>query len=735
VISGRLLWLAAALPAALAAQQVTPHIGYVYPAGGRQGTTVQITVGGQFIDGATQVILSGSGIQAKIVNFEKPLTQGQFNRIREQLQELAEKKKTNPSKYTEADEKTVADIRKKLGTLIRRPVAPAIVERATLQVTIAADAPLGEREIRLGTAIGLTNPLVFFVDNLPEFSRRHAKPVDEQARARAVRYREPEDDEQPIKLTLPAIVNGQIRAGTVDKFPFQAKKGEHLVVAASARELIPYISDAVPGWFQATLGIYDAKGRELDYADHYTFHPDPVLYYEIPADGEYTLEVKDSIYRGREDFVYRIAIGELPFITGVFPLGTNAKSKNTTVELKGWNLPVSKVKLKAGQTPDVRGAIRKVQFATDTLPEVTAKPSIGQMKNAQKVKLPSIVNGRIEKPGEWDIFRFDGRAGEEVVAEVVARRLDSPLDSILKLTDAAGKQLAMNDDTEDKGAGMLTHHADSYLKFKLPSSGTYYLHLGDSQQKGGPLYAYRLRISHPRPDYELRVTPASISARAGSTVPITVHALRHDGFSDEIALKLKDAPAGYLLSGAAIPAGQDRVRLTLTVPGGRTEKPVKLHLEGRAMVQGKEVKKAAVAAEDMMQAFYYHHLVASSDWMVRILGSMRGSNAWKPVEKRVQVPIGGTAPVQVFVPTGRFNGSVQLALNEPPEGMTIENVNQLKDGFAIMLHADKDKLKPGVKGNLIVEAYMERSTPGTLNKRRQGLGNLPAIPFEVTEAR
>jgi hypothetical protein len=719
----------------LAAQQITPHIGYVYPAGGRQGTTVQVTVGGQFLDGATQVIVSGPGIQAKIVNFDKPLTQGQFNRMREQLQELQQKKKTNPSKYTAADEKTVADIIKKLGTLIRRPVAPAIVERVTLQVTVSPDAPLGEREIRLGSSAGLTNPLVFCVGNLPEFSRRPAKPVDEQVLSRARRYRPPEEPETPIKLTLPAIVNGQIAAGTVDKFPFHAAKGQHLVVAASARELIPYISDAVPGWFQATLGIYDAHGRELNYADHYTFHPDPVLYYEIPADGEYTLEVKDSIYRGREDFVYRIAIGELPFITGVFPLGTKAGSKSTTVELKGWNLPVSKVKLKAGQTPDVLGAIRKVPFATDTLPEVTAKASNGQMKSAQKVKLPLIVNGRIEKPGEWDIFRFDGRAGEEIVAEVVARRLDSPLDSILKLTDAQGKQLAMNDDTEDKGSGMLTHHADSFIQFKLPANGTYYVHLSDSQQKGGPLYAYRLRLSHPRQDYELRVTPASISARAGATVPITVYALRHDGFAGEISLKLKEPPAGYLLSGAAIPAGEDKVRLTLTVPGGRTEKPIKLHLEGRATVQGKEVKKAAVAAEDMMQAFYYHHLVASSDWMVRILGNMRGANAWKPVEKRVQVPTGGTAPVQVFVPSGRFNGSVQLALNEPPEGMSIQTVDQLRDGFAITLHADKDKLKPGAKGNLIVEAYMERSTPGTLNKRRQPLGNLPAIPFEVTEAR
>jgi hypothetical protein len=723
------------LLAALQAQQNTPHIGYIYPAGGRQGTVVQITVGGQYLDGANQVLMSGAGIQAKVVNYQKPLTQGQVNQLREKLQELADKKKETPAKYTAADENTAAELRLKIAAAVLRPVAPAIVEQVTVQVTLAPDGALGEHELRLNASAGLTNPLIFCVDQLPEFSKRPAKPVDELILARPARLRPPEEPEPPIQLTLPAIVNGQIMPGKVDRFRFHARKGQRLVVEARARELIPYISDAVPGWFQATAGLYDAHGKELAYADHYSFHPDPVLYYEIPADGEYTLEVKDSIYRGREDFVYRVAVSELPFVTGIFPLGAKAGAKSTTVELTGWNLPISKVKLKQGQTPEVKGSIRKISFATDNLPEVTAKASIGQLKNAQKVKLPLVVNGRIDKPGDWDIFRFDGRAGEEIVAEVLARRLDSPLDSILILTDAAGKQLALNDDFEDKGAGLLTHQADSLIQCKLPSNGTYYLHLGDAQHKGGPLYAYRLRISHPRPDYDLRVTPASLNARAGSIVPITVYALRHDGFADEIGLKLKDAPGGYVLSGAIVPAGENKVRLTLTIPGGRTDKPVKLHLEGRAMVQGKEVRKMAVASEDMMQAFFYHHLVASSDWIVRILGNSRGSNAWKPVEKRVQVPAGGAAPVQLLVPAGRFSETVLLALNEPPEGMTIDTVNQMREGFAIVLHADRDKLKPGVKGNLIVDAFLERSTPGTLNKRRQPLGTLPAIPFEVTEPR
>ena len=62
---------------------------------------------------------------------------------------------------------------------------------------------------------------------------------------------------------------------------------------------------------------------------------------------------------------------------------------------------------------------------------------------AQPVTLPVIVNGRIDRPGDCDVFRFEGRAGQKIVAEVDARKLDSPLDSVLKLTDADGRQLAV----------------------------------------------------------------------------------------------------------------------------------------------------------------------------------------------------------------------------------------------------------------------------------------------------
>ena len=208
----------------------------------------------------------------------------------------------------------------------------------------------------------------------------------------------------------------------------------------------------------------------------------------------------------------------------------------------------------------------RVSFAIDTLPEVTEKEPNDTAKNAQRVKLPVIVNGRIDRPGDWDVYSFEGRAGQEIVAEVLARRLGSPLDSVLKLTDAKGGQLAFNDDFDDKGAGLLTHQADSLIRATLPATGTYYISIGDAQRKGGSEYGYRLRISPPRPDFDLRVTPSAINGGRGMSIPITVHALRKDGFSGEIAVGLKDAPQGLALEGAVVPAGQDRVRITLTLP-------------------------------------------------------------------------------------------------------------------------------------------------------------------------
>ncbi|MBI5397684.1 MAG: PPC domain-containing protein [Verrucomicrobia bacterium] len=738
---------ALAAPPFASAQQVSARIAYIYPSGGQQGTSFQVEIAGVHLDGVANALVSGSGVQATVIEHIKPLSVEEAGLLMPKMEALMEKKKqaTRPSassNWTAEDEKELAGLREKFSTFIpKAQVNPAIVELVTLQVTIASDAEPGERDLRLRTPLGLTNPRVFCVGQLPEFSRKPART-----------YRQPKDGRGPvvpiaegeIAITLPATVNGQVMPGGADRFRFKARQGQRLVCAISARKLIPYLSDTVPGWFQASLSLLDAKGRELAHAERYSFDPDAMLYFVVPKDGEYVIEIKDGLYRGREDFVYRVMLAELPVVTSIFPLGGPAGAQ-TSVELKGWNLPVARLKMDTkGKEPGIHPLrlpkgnplSNQMPFAVDTLPECLEQEPNNSQAQAQSVALPIIVNGRIDQSGDMDVFRFEGRAGDKIVAEVTARRLNSPLDSVLTLTGASGERLAVNDDHEDKGSGLNTHHADSYLRAKLPANGVYYLHLGDVQHSGGPDYGYRLRISAPRPDFELRMVPSTISARAGTTVPITVYALRKDGFADEIALALKDAPDGFNLGGGRVPANQDRVRLTITFPPTPRREPFSLRLEGRAAIQGRDVSHPAVAAEDMTQAFAYRHLVPVREQRTVVMRRDDNSGSAKLVgESTVRIPVGGTARVRLDTSASPFKATDEYEPGEAPAGVTIQKASSCPEGVELVLHCDATA-KPGLKGNLIVQVFPQGSvasakSDGKGNKRRRQLGVLPAIPVEV----
>jgi hypothetical protein len=402
--------------------------------------------------------------------------------------------------------------------------------------------------------------------------------------------------------------------------------------------LIPYIADAVPGWFQPVLVLYDAKGKEVAFDDDYRFKPDPVILYKVPQDGEYVCAIYDSIYRGREDFVYRISIGERPFVTSHFPLGGQVGAP-VTPKMKGWNLQQAELTVPPNEAgPGIyslvasrKGLVSEpVAFALDTLPEGFDKEPNNTPATAQQVTLPIIINGRIDKPDDWDVFQFSGKSNDTVVAEVQARRLDSPLDSVIKVTDATGQLLAFNDDREDLGAGVNTHHADSWLMAKLPADGNYFVHIGDTARKGGEEYAYRLRISSPQPDFALRVVPSSVSLRGKSTATLTVYAIRKDGFTGSIKLALKDPPTGFSASPVALLGTQVVARLTFKADVTATEEPVSLSIVGSAKAGEKEIVHLAVPAEDRMQAFLWRHLVPASDLKVKVFDP-----DYQPPDRRV----------------------------------------------------------------------------------------------------
>jgi hypothetical protein len=643
-------WLATT-PAARA--QVRPYIGFAYPAGGQQGTTFEVRLGGQGLDGVNAVRVTGSGVTAKVVEYYRRLNNQETQLLNEQLKDLKRattavasamaplmtsetpmmmsatntEKTSTVSGQDEATLKLMAKIEKRTREFVQTPACSAISTLTMVEVTIAPDAEPGEREIRLATPRGVSNPLTFHVGQVPEFSRKPMITATLQVLGKeAQSLRKRPADEVEDRITVPCTVNGQIASGEVNRYRFEARKGQQLVITTLGRQLVPYIADAVPGWFQPVLILYDANGIEVAYNDDYRFKPDPTLFYEVPQDGEYVFAIHDSIFRGREDFVYRITIGELPFVTSIFPLG-GREGEPATIKMKGWNLQEAELtppatEAAAGIHPLVasrKGFVsNRVPFALDTLPECYEKISNNDPAHAQKVTLPIIINGRMEKPDDWDVFQFKGKSNDTVVAEVCARRLDSPLDSVIKLTDAKGTLLAFNDDHEDLGSGLNTHQADSYLMARLPADGTYYVHIGDTARKGGEEYAYRLRISAPQPDFALRVVPSSVSLRSKSTATVSVYAMRKDGFTGPIKLALKVPPAGFSSSPVTLTGTQTMARLTIKTDLVATNEPVSLSVVGSAKIGEKEIAHEAVPAEDRMQAFLWRHLVPAGELKVLV---------------------------------------------------------------------------------------------------------------------
>jgi len=88
---GKVLLVTLALSAASVSGQSSanvPQIGYLYPAGGQAGSVIQITAGGQFLRGPTAVHVSGAGVRAKVIKFQKE----QRDLLQKRLKEVRDKR-------------------------------------------------------------------------------------------------------------------------------------------------------------------------------------------------------------------------------------------------------------------------------------------------------------------------------------------------------------------------------------------------------------------------------------------------------------------------------------------------------------------------------------------------------------------------------------------------------------------------------------------------------------------
>lgn len=768
-----------------------PRIGYAYPAGGRCGEVVQVVVGGQYLWGVRGCHVSGEGVEAVVVkkareirnvnHDQRMLMLDVFDRVRNRRlaalgpsapkllprakrraeknrQALAKREAEEGTKKLELpnhpwffgmEDKSLRDLadlafRVNQSNLRKSQPNRQLAELLLIEVRIDEDAKPGLRELRLETNNALTNPINFHVGFFPEVVETEPN----HANADPAEFVGVDALPANPPLSTPVVINGQIMPGDVDRFRFKARKGQRLVIDVDARRLVPYLADAVPGWFQAVASVFDADGQEVAHADDFRFHPDPVIFFNVPADGEYELEIRDALFRGRQDFVYRISVGEQPFVTSVFPLGAR-KGAWTTFDLKGWNLPPEKTRFRAKNPAGSVNEIRlrsgddwsnPVSYAVDDLPEITERERKTLTDGPRRVRLPVIVNGRVDQPGDVDGFQFYGRKGRTIVAEIDARKLGSPLDSLLRLIDANGNIVAWNDDHVIKEghlhkneAGLLTHHADSLMTATLPKSGRYQVQVSDVRGHGSSAHAYRLRISYPRPDFALRMTPSSLFLQPGAAVPFKVHVLREDGFDGPVEIRAERPNQDFIIDGGVIPAGTSAISMTLTAPRDASGQVIRLKFVGVGKVAGETIERPVIPADDVMQAFLWRHLVPAQELLVKVK-EQRWSR--QPITLTnaapLRVPVGGDAVASFKFPGSNWLKKLKLALATPPDGVSLDNVIVGKRSFSVKIKIAENAMKNQDAANLIIAAV--RETPAKNNAgppRRTTVGYIPALPIEV----
>ena len=689
------------------------HIGYLIPAGGKAGETVEVLVGGQQFGNIRKARISGEGITVESVTVVPNIpqisgSQRKFvsrwmsnrvtgkNGIPEKPQDEEELKTWRKHSYFDkVDQLTPLQFHLlAVHMFVRRnplQMSPAINSQCIVKLKIAPDAKPGRREFRLMRGSLLcSNPLPFYVDALPE-ALEPFHPVPPQKRG-------------PYVFKMPAVLNGQIMPGETDVWHFDARKGDRLVFQTFARSLVPFMGDCVPGYFQCILELRNARNQCIAAADDNGFEPDPLLCCTIPEDGEYTLHVRDALYRGRADFVYRIRA----------TFGPEPEQKLVPPAL---DLPKKKQQ---------------------------------ELPPGGKTPFPVLISGCIEKPGQADTFVIEAKQGEKIVGEVFARRLGSALDSLLTVTDRSGKPVASNDDFPRPLAGTVLQHTDSYLCFTAPQTGEYTIRLTDTAKSGSARHGYFLRIDRPRPSFNLYVAPSFFAVTNHSAALLKIQVEPLDGFNEDILLSLK-APKHFSIVGSRIiPAGAGNTVITLTCSAPRQQLPVNAELIAEPYVRCSVcgvcgvrpgIRGRVFYGDEDTQAFAYTHLILSREWLLGKNWGPHGSQLVALADRKqteVRIKAGGTAElplIQSKLPN--LDPEMKFELRNAPEGLSISGTKSqdLPGGrkkIILVLKAEK-KARPARVNLPVTVCYSYKTKPDKNGKsfQRKSEFILPVLLFTI----
>jgi len=492
----------------VAAQTSFPMITHAYPVALQRGTTVEVDVSGQMnFAGAYKALFEGAGISADV---------------------------NSPP-----------------------PVPNTVVKSVKMKVTVAKDAPLGIREFRIATTLGISTVGQLVIVDDPVVLESTANNTTAQAQA----------------IKLPCVLAGKLEVvEDLDYFKFEAKEGEIVTFEMFCARLQDKIHD-LQKHAKPMMSLFDSDGRELAANDHF-FFADPMLSYKIPKAGTYYLQVRESTYDGDPRWVYAILATNKPYVSHVFPMAGNPGSTIDVEPIGSAKSVREKFKLSIPERLGVQqlqldipsltlpAQVEKSNLATfivSKLPQFVEQEPNDEPSKANRVTLPMGINGRIGKKRDIDHFVFDAKKGRPIRFELKARRfgtlLNSSLHGILEIMTPKGVVVASND---------TTHGLEASLVFTPAIDGDYVLRIRDLNSKGSESSVYHIDADWAVPDFTLRCDPDKAMIGPGTSTSWYVHVNRLNGFTGPVKVEIKGLPKEITASPLTIPTEMTQGLIVLT---------------------------------------------------------------------------------------------------------------------------------------------------------------------------
>jgi len=302
--------------------------------------------------------------------------------------------------------------------LVAAEVVSRGVRSATLRLAIPKETPDGVYKLHVK---GASLPVPFVVSSSPE--------VTVSTASAGVK-------ERPVRVSLPVVANGVIDGPRVGHFfSFEVSEPQTVLFAVDSFRF-DYHLDAM-------VLVYDEAGERIAYQDDPTTNSakepanvDPHLVFHLPKAGRYTVQVRDTAYRGDANYPYRLTLkrAEPTFTVGVVgPDDTlfRGRTHNMIVQvrrLEGWNTPVEVCV--ENLPPGVTGSASVTVPVEPTRFRGTCAEE--HILDGTKIEYPLMVAA--DAPLELFKLRFKARGemeGRVVEREVVPRYWFAPVKRIM----------------------------------------------------------------------------------------------------------------------------------------------------------------------------------------------------------------------------------------------------------------------------------------------------------------